>query len=99
MIIRTAYSLLLLAAFGIASARGQEAPAMVEPPFFEEAVAAGELPPVAERIPQDPAVVSFEGTEKEPGRYGGTLRLIGGSARDTRLLVLYGYARLVEYTP
>ena len=99
MMIRTAYLLLLLAACGISSARAQDAPAMVEPPFFEQAVAAGELPPVAERIPQAPAVVSYEGTEKEPGRYGGTLRLIGGSARDTRLLVLYGYARLVEYTP
>jgi peptide/nickel transport system substrate-binding protein len=99
MIVRTAYLSLLLAVGGIGSAWAQEAPTMVEPPFFEEAVAAGELPPVGERIPDVPAVVSYEGTEKEPGRYGGTLRLIGGSARDTRLLVLYGYARLVEYTP
>jgi peptide/nickel transport system substrate-binding protein len=91
--------LALLIASGTSSAFGQEGPAMVEPPFFEAAVAEGKLPPVGERIPQTPSIVSYEGTEKEPGRYGGTLRLLGGSARDTRLLVLYGYARLVEYTP
>jgi peptide/nickel transport system substrate-binding protein len=81
------------------SSYAQEAPAMVEPPFFEKAVQAGELPPVAERIPEKPTVVSYEGTEKTPGQYGGTLRLIGGSARDTRMLVQYGYARLVGYNP
>ena len=64
-----------------------------------QAVAAGELPPVASAFRSTPAVVSFEGTDKEPGRYGGTLRLLGGSAKDTRLLVVYGYARLVGYTP
>ncbi len=44
-------------------------------------------------------VVSYGGGDKEPGQYGGTLRLIGGSAKDTRLMVIYGYARLVTYTP
>ena len=42
---------------------------------------------------------SYAGTEKKPGRYGGTLRILGGSAKDTRLMVIYGYARLVGYTP
>jgi peptide/nickel transport system substrate-binding protein len=93
-----------LLAVGVSAAWSQEAanptvPALVEPPFFEAQVTSGELPPVGERIPDRPAVVSFEGTDKEPGRYGGTLRLIGGSARDTRLLSIYGYARLVVYTP
>ena len=78
------------------AAMAQEAP--VEPPFLEKAVQAGELPPVAERVPEHPLVVSFsEG--QQPGRYGGTLRLLGGGAKDTRLLVIYGYARLVGYTP
>jgi len=71
----------------------------VEPPFFEKAVKAGELPPVAERIPQHPSVVSYADTEKTQGKYGGTLRLLGGSARDTRLMVIYGYSRLVAYDP
>ncbi len=76
-----------------------DVPTMVEPPSLEAAVKAGELPPVAERIPEHPLVVSYEGTDKKPGKYGGTLRLIGGSAKDTRMMVVYGYARLVGYTP
>lgn len=71
----------------------------VEPPFFEAAVKAGELPPVAERIPQHPFVVNYADTEKTQGKYGGTLRLLGGSAKDTRLMVIYGYSRLVAYDP
>lgn len=99
MIRQTVGFLFALALFGAGPALAQDAPTMVEPPRFEPAVASGALPPVAERVPQEPAVVSYEGTEKQAGKYGGTLRLLGGSARDTRILVLYGYARLVEYTP
>ena len=41
-------------------------------PVLDELVAAGELPPVAERLPDDPVVVEpFSGI----GRYGGTARL------------------------
>ena len=72
-------------------------PAMIEPPYFEAAVAAGKLPPVAERIPSDPAVVALDGKGRAPGEYGGTLRILGGSPKDTRTLVVYGYARLVVY--
>ncbi len=92
---------------GLAAAQAQEAPhpsetaaalpAMIEPPFFEEAVAAGELPAVAERIPQRPAIAVFDGTSATPGRYGGMLKVLGGSAKDTRTLVVWGYARLVGY--
>jgi len=77
----------------------EDVPQMVEPPFYEAAVKAKELPPVAERIPEHPLVVHYDGTDKTPGKYGGTLRLLGGSAKDTRMLVVYGYARLVGYTP
>ncbi len=94
-------ALVVLGALG-AMAHGAfaaDAPKMVEPPFFEAAVKSGALPPVSERIPEHPLVVSYDGTDKEPGKYGGTLRMIGGSAKDTRMLVIYGYARLVGYTP
>ena len=92
---------LVLAAFGAAAPRAfaAEGPQMVEPPFYEAAVKAGELPPVAERIPEHPLVVDTTGDDKTPGQYGGTLRLLGGSAKDTRMMVIYGYARLVGYTP
>jgi peptide/nickel transport system substrate-binding protein len=72
---------------------------MIEPPFFEAAVGAGELPPVGERIPLRPAIAEFAGTDKTLGQYGGTLRILGGSPKDTRTLVVYGYARLVGYNP
>ncbi len=102
--LRIASGVAALVVFGALAAmtRGAfagDAPKMVEPPFFEAAVKSGALPPVSERIPEHPLVVSYDGTDKEPGKYGGTLRMIGGSAKDTRMMVIYGYARLVGYTP
>jgi peptide/nickel transport system substrate-binding protein len=58
-------------------------------------VAAGKLPPIAERIPRDPAVAELESI----GRPGGELRMLMASPKDTRLMCVYGYARLVAYTP
>ncbi|WP_222184119.1 ABC transporter substrate-binding protein [Geminicoccus harenae] len=43
--------------------------------------------------PEVPLVVEVE----QPGQQGGTLRTLIGRARDTRLLTVYGYARLVGY--
>jgi peptide/nickel transport system substrate-binding protein len=54
---------------------------------------------VQERIPARPALVTYEGLDKTPGQYGGSLRILGGSPKDTRTLVVYGYARLVGYDP
>jgi peptide/nickel transport system substrate-binding protein len=100
MSLRTVFGLATLALVGAAGfhyAVAQDAPTMVEPPFFEAAVEAGELPPVAERIPEHPAVVDYDDSEKTAGQYGGMLRTIGARTKDTRLMVIYGYARLVAY--
>lgn len=78
---------------GIASA-GVE-----EPPILADRVAAGELPAMADRLPQTPSVVPFAALGKVPGRYGGELRTLMGREQDTRMLVVYGYARLVGYEP
>jgi peptide/nickel transport system substrate-binding protein len=56
-------------------------------------VSTGRLPPVEKRLPQEPLVVRSE----NPGKHGGTLHSLVGRSRDTRLLVVYGYARLVGY--
>ncbi len=56
-------------------------------------VASGKLPPVEKRLPQQPLVVQLD----SPGRHGGTIHSLVGRSRDTRLLVVYGYARLVGY--
>ena len=37
--------------------------------------------------------------EAGPGRHGGSLRLLMAKAKDTRQMVVYGYARLMSYTP
>ncbi|MDH3595809.1 MAG: ABC transporter substrate-binding protein [Rhodospirillales bacterium] len=69
---------------------------LLETPSLEAAVAAGRLPPVLERMPKSPRVVPVS-SERGLGRPGGELRTLVGKAKDTRLLVVYGYARLIGY--
>ena len=66
-----------------------------ETPLFKQDVASGKLFRVHERLPSDPEIA-------EPatiGNPGGELRLLMGGPKDTRMMVVYGYARLVGYTP
>lgn len=70
-----------------------------ETPMLADAVAAGTLPPVAERLPADPVVVDMAATGREQGRSGGQISWIAGRARDIRIMNVYGYARLVGYAP
>ena len=68
----------------------------IEPPLFAEEIKAGKLPPVAKRLPDAPLVVKL-GAGLEAGQYGGTLSMLIGRSRDVRMMVVYGYARLVGY--
>ena len=68
----------------------------IEPPMFEEQLKAGKLQPAAKRLPEVPLVVKFA-TGTEPGQHGGSLSMLIGRSRDVRMLVVYGYARLVGY--
>lgn len=70
----------------------------VEPPFLQESVDTGKLPPVAKRLPAVPRVIRFE-PPLQAGRHGGAINTLIGRARDVRYLVVYGYARLVGYSP
>ena len=70
---------------------------LVETPMFHDAVREGAMPPVERRVPTEPSVVEFTG-EKQIGRHGGEIKTLVGRARDVRLLVVYGYARLVGYS-
>ena len=65
----------------------------VEPPMLRLDVSTGRLPPTEKRLPQPPLVVRMD----QPGKHGGALHSLVGRSRDTRLLVVYGYARLVGY--
>lgn len=71
----------------------------VEPPMLAQAVASGALPPMAERLPEVPSVVKLDKPWQSPGRYGGDLDLLMARVKDTRLIYVYSYARLVAYTP
>jgi peptide/nickel transport system substrate-binding protein len=88
-------ALALVLAFAAAPAAAQ-ALKVVEPPVLAEAVKSGKLPPVAKRVPDNPLVAQFAGGA-QPGRHGGTLQMLIGRSRDVRMLVVYGYARLVIY--
>jgi len=70
---------------------------MQETPSLRAQVAAGTLPPVAERAPKQPLIVDLATSGRTVGRPGGALHVLMASAKDTRLMVAYGYARLVSY--
>lgn len=71
---------------------------LIETEFLMDKVANGQLAPVVERLPEQPKIVSFSG-EFEAGQQGGQLRLLMGKQKDIRQIIIYGYARLVCYTP
>src|SRR5919106_3989308 len=52
--------------------------------------------PGAAKPPDEPSVVEFDGY-KTIGKPGGELHMLVGRTKDTRLMVVYGYARLVAY--
>ncbi|TAK43972.1 MAG: ABC transporter substrate-binding protein [Betaproteobacteria bacterium] len=65
--------------------------------MLKDDVEAGKLPPVSQRLPAAPLVVDLQGASTATGQHGGTLNMLIGRARDVRMLVVYGYARLVGY--
>ena len=95
--VRIAAALVLLAWAGtLAPSRGR-ALEMIETPMFEPLVAVGTLPPAAARIPKSPAVVALDSEGRSLGAHGGTLNLLMARQKDIRLMMVYGYARLVGY--
>ncbi len=66
---------------------------LIGSPYFADAEAKGDLPPVAERLPKVPAVARMA----EAGKLGGEIRMLMANPKDTRVLVAYSYARLVCY--
>jgi peptide/nickel transport system substrate-binding protein len=83
----------------LALASRLDAATYIERPELAEAVRAGLLPPVDQRVPADPSIVALDGPGLSPGRYGGELRMLASQPKDTRMMVVYGYARLVGYDP
>ncbi len=73
------------------------ASSLVEVPYLSSDVQAGKLPPIAERVPAQADVVNLKAAGKVPGRYGGKLNLLMGKQKDTKMMMVYGYARLIAY--
>jgi len=70
------------------------AEAYQEAPILAERVVAGELPPVEERLPQNPVVVE---PIHEIGRYGGTWNRLTLGIRDVQLDSRMGYDPIVRW--
>lgn len=55
------------------------------------------LPPVAERVPEEPLVVDLPAIGRSVGKHGGDIHTLIGRAKDVRLINVWGYSRLVGY--
>jgi peptide/nickel transport system substrate-binding protein len=69
-----------------------------ESPFLADQVVSNDLPPVAERLPANPAVIT---PFNETGQYGGTLRVgfVGTSPGWGGLLYIAGWDQLTQWKP
>ncbi len=90
-----AASLMLL---GAMSAAAVAAP-LKETPSLAPLVAQRKLPPVAERLPLEPAIADLSAQGRQPGRSGGTMKTMMSKEKDIRLISTWSYARLVGWTP
>ena len=70
-------------------------PELRETPMLADQVKSGALPPIGKRIPQQPWVVTQFAGGDGPGQQGGQLNMLVASARDTRLMTIYSYTRLI----
>ncbi|GGB95029.1 peptide ABC transporter substrate-binding protein [Marinobacterium zhoushanense] len=76
-----------------------ELPQLHETPALEQQVQAGQIESIAQRLPDTPYVdtLAEKQAEIDLGRQGGSIRLLMGKAKDVRMLVVYGYARLIGF--
>ncbi len=89
----------LCAVAGLSARSGADAMELSEAPDLAAAVAAGDLPAVRERVPDPPAVAALDAEGQSLGEHGGTLTILMGRQKDIRMMMVYGYARLVGYDP
>ena len=74
-----------------------EVPKLIETTTLRHTHAGVNLPPIDERVPQEPLVVNLEAKGRVAGRHGGDIDTLIGRAKDARLVNAWGYARLVGY--
>ncbi len=72
-------------------------PTMKETPSLVDRVKSGALPPVGKRIPEQPRIIERFAGGDGPGKHGGQLNTLISGSRDTRLMTVYTYTRLIVY--
>ena len=100
------FAMLALAALGIAACSTPQVPTSRpdprgglearEAPMLSDLVAKGALPPLAQRLPLDPLVVT---SAQEPGLYGGTWRMMMNLPSLEMFKITGGYSSLVRWNP
>ncbi len=68
-----------------------------ETPYFAQMVQEGEIDPVEKRLPRQPRVIDLEKLGRQTGKHGGNLRMLMARKKDVRMMVYYGYSRLIGY--
>ena len=72
-------------------------PTLQETPMLADEVKSGALPPIAKRLPEQPWVVKRFAGADGPGKPGGQMNMLVAGVRDTRLMTIYSYTRLIIY--
>ncbi len=88
---------LLVVAFSLVWTVSAQAVDYIETPSLAADVAAGKLPPVAQRLPETPRVLDLQAMGREVGKPGGVIHMLMGSPKDIRMMTVYGYARFVVF--
>ena len=96
-LVATAFVTAVAIVSGLLGLPAAHAMKFVEPPALAAQVKAGELPPVGKRLPEDVAIASIQEYGGEVGRHGGDWRMLVYRAKDVRMMLVYGYARLIAY--
>ena len=91
--------LLFIAAmlFAALPVHAQQRQRLLETPSLAAEIDARRLPRIRERVPEEPFISSFSTPGAVIGKHGGELHMLIGRAQDIRMMVVYGYARLVGY--
>jgi len=94
---RVLTQMMLMGLVGAPALAADPLPAMRETPSLMDRVKSGALPPVDKRIPQQPRIIEQFAGGDGPGKHGGQLNMLISASRDTRLMTVYTYTRLIVY--
>jgi len=94
---RVLTQMMLMGLVGAPALAADPLPAMRETPSLMDRVKSGALPPVDKRIPQQPRIIERFAGGDGPGKQGGQLNMLISASRDTRLMTVYTYTRLIVY--